>query len=192
MCDAVLLQTHARPVKKLPSHRTSSIFRPGSPSRTAWRPRMLTWPALLPAALVLTPTGHVPVGKTLSQQHALEALQVDFCHLSICRIAVGPASFHVRYYTCMWRLTDLCLSLCFVCTPVTCNTYEGCCASGVGTVQHISRVDCATVLVTGYVPPAGYSSKEVQISLEVLNGTVTSPCSGTFAAAAASTIVQMR
>ncbi len=59
-------------------------------------------------------------------------------------------------------------------------------------MQHITRVDCTTVLVTGYVPPAGYSAKETQISLEVLNGTVTSPCSGTFAGAHATTTVQMR
>ena len=56
----------------------------------------------------------------------------------------------------------------------------------------MSRLDCATVLVTGYVSSAGYAAKETQVTLSVLNGTLNSPCGGAFASAEASTTVQMR
>ena len=56
----------------------------------------------------------------------------------------------------------------------------------------MSRLDCATVLVTGYVSPASYAAKETQVTLKLLNGTVNSPCGGAFTSAEASTPVQMR
>jgi hypothetical protein len=56
----------------------------------------------------------------------------------------------------------------------------------------VSRLDCATVLVTGYVSPASYAAKETQVTLNLLNGTVNSPCGGAFTSAEASTTVQMR
>lgn len=63
---------------------------------------------------------------------------------------------------------------------------------GLGAVQRVSRVNCSTVVVTGYLPQTNPAALETQVTLAVLNGTIGSPCGGTFFGANASTIVQTR
>ncbi len=53
-------------------------------------------------------------------------------------------------------------------------------AAGSGAVQKVSRLDCNTLLVVGYLPPPGSPAAQIGLTLALINGSLPSPCGDTF------------
>ncbi|CAL8470067.1 g9609 [Coccomyxa elongata] len=207
-CGCVLYETALLIAAEASRQRQSTVLQQPFPARHKYQPAV-------PAAPFLAASAPPPASDLVCPCNSSQALRsgpnITFTYADTCppsqEVAITPGLIYFQArvtFPDSVAATDADLAS-FVASSTVAGA-DGTCACGedpltaarsgntpgAGNVQHISRVDCTTVLVTGYVPPAGYSAKETQISLEVLNGTVTSPCSGTFAGAHATTTVQMR
>lgn len=111
---------------------------------------------------------------------------------TLLKILVNPQRCESNPSISLHGLLFLCRRHLVACSSLKRDSECAWIASGTGVVQRVSRVDCTTVMVTGYVRPASSAAKETQVRLDVLNGTVGSPCGSTFAGATASTTVPTR
>ena len=76
-----------------------------------------------------------------------------------------------------------------------CGTPDGghaCAAAGAGAVQKVSRLDCNTLFIIGYLPAPASPAAQVAFTLAVVNGSLPSPCGSTFAGASLTASVPVR